>query len=117
MRRFAYLVEERFDRGETLEAIAKDLNVTATHLTRVCQALNSKSASHFIQDRIVGEAKFLLTNSAIKIQEIAEQLGFTSAAYFSRFFHTKTNRTPKDFRKLVKSALSEQAEETASEVA
>ena len=117
MRRFAYLVEERFDNGETLETLAKELGVTPTHLTRVCQTLNSKSASHFIQDRVLGEAKFMLGQTSFKIQDIAEKLGFTSAAYFSRFFHTKTNETPKGYRNRLKSLIAEYETAMEAEVA
>ena len=117
MRRFAYLVEEKFDQGATLEHIAKDLDVTPTHLTRVCQALNSKSASHFIQDRILGEAKFNLIHGNDRIQSVAQQLGFTSAAYFSRFFQSKTKKTPKDFRKFARAVIEDTKSVSTHQVA
>ena len=117
MRRFAYLVEERFNTGDNLEAICKALDVTPTHLTRVCQSLNSQSASHFMQNRILGEAKHLLIQTENKIQDISDSLGFTSAAYFSRFFHTKTNETPKAFRNKVWSLFAEMEAEDTAEVA
>ncbi|MEM7242089.1 MAG: helix-turn-helix domain-containing protein [Pseudomonadota bacterium] len=117
MRRFAYMVEEKFHQGATLEDIAAALDVTPTHLTRVCQALNSKSASHFVQDRILGEAKFRLIHGQERIQSIAEDLGFKSAAYFSRFFQGKTKKTPKDFRKYAQAVIESANHFDASEVA
>ena len=106
MRRFAYAVEEKFNTGATLEEIARDLEVTPTHLTRVCQSLNSQSASHYLQARIFGEAKHRLLESSERIQTIAEQLGFTSAAYFSRFFQAKMGKSPKDYRKYVRELMA-----------
>ena len=98
MRRFAYLVEDQFFTGQGLDVYARTLGVTSTHLTRVCQKLNGQSASHFLQDRIISEARRLLLVSDGKIQDISQQLGFTSAAYFSRFFATRLGMSPKEFR-------------------
>lgn len=98
MRKFSYLVEDQFFTGKGLEHYARTLGVTSTHLTRVCQQLNDQSASQFIQDRIISEARRLLLISNRKIQDIAEDLGFRSAAYFTRFFSTRLGMSPKEFR-------------------
>lgn len=98
MHKFAYLVEEQFFTGNGLEYYARVLGVTSTHLTRVCQQLNSQSASHFLQDRIISEARRLLLITDRRIQDIASDLGFTSAAYFSRFFAVRLGLSPKEFR-------------------
>jgi AraC family transcriptional activator of pobA len=98
MRKFSYLVEDQFFTGQGLEHYARILGVTSTHLTRVCQQLNGQSASHFIQDRIISEARRLLLISNRKVQDIAEDLGFRSAAYFTRFFSTRLGMSPKEFR-------------------
>jgi len=99
MHRFSHLVEEQFFTGKGLDVYARELGVTSTHLTRVCQKLNGQSASHFIQDRIISEARRLLLITDKKVQDIAMDLGFTSAAYFSRFFATRLGLCPKEFRK------------------
>jgi AraC-like DNA-binding protein len=98
MRKFSYLVEEQFFTGQGLEYYARLLGVTSTHLTRVCQQQNGQSASHFIQDRIISEARRLLLISNRKVQDIADDLGFRSAAYFTRFFSTRLGMSPKEFR-------------------
>jgi AraC-like DNA-binding protein len=98
MRKFSYLVEEQFFTGKGLDHYARILGVTSTHLTRVCQQLNGQSASQFIQDRIISEARRLLLISNRKVQDIAEDLGFRSAAYFTRFFSTRLGMSPKEFR-------------------
>jgi len=98
MHRFSHLVEDQFYMGKGLDHYARDLGVTSTHLTRVCQKLNGQSASHFIQDRIISEARRMLLITDKKVQDIAMDLGFTSAAYFSRFFATRLGLSPKEFR-------------------
>ena len=98
MRKFSYLVEDQFFTGKGLDHYARTLGVTSTHLTRVCQQLNDQSASQFIQERIISEARRLLLISNRKVQDIAEDLGFRSVAYFTRFFSTRLGMSPKEFR-------------------
>jgi AraC-like DNA-binding protein len=44
------------------------------------------------------EARRLLLDTDMPAREIAEHLGFSSAAYFTRAFTQATGRTPSDFR-------------------
>ena len=47
----------------------------------------------------IEKAKDLLLNSPeLRIQDIAEEIGFLDVAHFSRSFKTATGVSPKDFR-------------------
>lgn len=100
MKAFAQLIETSFRSARSLTDYASELGVTPTHLNRVCQKLNNKTSSHFIQDRILVEARCLLLRNNNKIQEISNKLGFNSPAYFSRIFAARLGTSPKEFRKL-----------------
>ena len=41
----------------------------------------------------------LLKSSDISIAQIAEDVGFTSLAYFSKFFHDRIGSSPTQFRR------------------
>jgi AraC family transcriptional regulator, transcriptional activator of pobA len=99
MGRFAHILEKKYHTGHTLADYAKELGVTATHLTRVCQRVNGKSASRFTQERVVAEARIMLSNTDYKILEISNILGFSSAAFYTRLFSAKQGQTPKEFRR------------------
>lgn len=96
---FATLVETHFNAGVSVSDIAQSLGVTPTHLTRVCQSQNRISASQYLQNRVLSEARHMLLFTDQKIQDISDALGITSPAYFSRLFTEKTGVTPKSFRK------------------
>ena len=98
MEGFVNLLEKDFRSARTLAQYAKELGVTPTHLTRVCQQVNGKSASRLIQERVLGEARMMLLNTDHKILEISNHLGFSSPAYFTRLFSAKLGQTPKAFR-------------------
>jgi AraC family transcriptional activator of pobA len=99
MARFVRLLEQDFTTGKSLSDYAATLNVTTTHLTRVCQQLNEKSAMQLIQDRVLAEAKLLLATTQRPVVDISESLGFASPAYFTRLFSQKTGLAPTDFRR------------------
>ena len=99
MEKFVNNLEEEYRTGRNLAEYASELDVTTTHLTRVCHQANGKSASHLIQERILSEARAMLSHIDRKILEISNQLGFSSAAYFTRLFSAKQGQTPKEFRK------------------
>jgi len=98
MEGFVKLLEKDFRSARTLAQYAKELGVTPTHLTRVCQQVNGKSASRLIQERVLSEARMMLLNTDHKILEISNHLGFSSPAYFTRLFSSKLGQTPKEFR-------------------
>lgn len=99
MSRFARLVEGNYTTGNGLSEYADRLRVTTTHLTRVCQKLNGKSATQFIQDRVFAEAKYLLATTHRPMVEISDDLGFSSPAYFTRLFSQKSGMAPTEFRR------------------
>jgi len=75
------------------------LYVTPNHLNALCQDLTGKTAGELIRDRIILEAKRLLTNAGMTSAEIAYELSFQDNSYFNRFFKKYTGTTPDVFRK------------------
>ena len=105
MARFANLMEQDFATGNGLSDYADKLGVTTTHLTRVSQMLNECTASQMLQDRILAEARILLSATDRPVAQISSGLGFTSAAYFTRLFSQKSGMAPTDFRHQIQRAL------------
>lgn len=97
--KYLQLVEDRFSTGENVTDLAAALNVTPTHLTRCCKSCLSMSALSILNDRIQYEAKVLLADTTVNIKNIAVDLGFRSAAYFTRSFQQAHGVTPTEFRK------------------
>ncbi|WP_264213429.1 helix-turn-helix transcriptional regulator [Leisingera thetidis] len=82
---------------------AAALKVTPTHLTRVCKAETGKTAASLLTERQLHAARTLLISSELPIRDIAAQLGFGSAAYFTRFISQHTGLTPSGLRKMARS--------------
>ena len=93
------LVERDFRSTLGVAGYARALGVTPTHLTRCCKLTCGRSALSLLNDRIIYEARVLLRETKTPVQDIARNLGFTSAAYFTRSFQARAGMTPSDFRK------------------
>lgn len=96
---YASLVERDFRTGKTIYDYAAQLGVTPTHLTRCCNASCGRSASGLLTDRLHFEARRLLSDTRRPVKDIATDLGFRSAAYFTRAFQKQTGLTPSAFRR------------------
>ncbi len=96
---YADLIERDFHRHQGVAEYAGALGVTPTHLTRCCKLTCGRSAHALLNDRILFEARQLLRDTRTPINQIAVDLGFASAAYFSRSFQHETGLTPSAFRR------------------
>lgn len=99
VQRFTDLLERNFPSGMGVADYAAALNVTPTHLSRVCRRACGRPASDLVQDRILFEARRLLAETRMPVCDISRSLGFTSPAYFTRAFSHRTGTTPTAFRK------------------
>jgi AraC-like DNA-binding protein len=96
---FTALLERDFRKGRTVADYAAALGVTATHLSRSCKETSGRPASALLQDRVHYEARRLLRETRMPVKDVAQSLGFRSAAYFTRAFQHQTGQTPTAFRR------------------
>jgi AraC family transcriptional regulator, transcriptional activator of pobA len=96
---FETLVEENFSEMKLPKLYAEKLHITPNHLNHICNEVKGIAAGDIIRDRVILEAKRLLINSALHINEIAWELNFQDNSYFNKFFKKHTGITPEEFRK------------------
>ncbi len=97
--KFTALMEQKFRTGAGVGELAGELGVTPTHLTRCCRQTSGRSAIDLLQDRRIFEARKLLAETKMPVHVIGTSLGFSSAAYFTRAFQTRTGTSPREFRR------------------
>lgn len=98
-RRYSELVERDFGTHKSVSDYAGALHVTPTHLTRVCRETCGRTASDFLADRKIAEARRLLADTDMQVKDIASGLGFASPAYFTRTFQQRAGKSPMAFRR------------------
>jgi AraC family transcriptional regulator, transcriptional activator of pobA len=93
------LIEKHFNELRLPKQYAALLFITANHLNALCKEMLGKTAGDLIRERIILEAKRLLTNADMTVTQIAYELNYKDNSYFNRFFKKETGLTPDDFRK------------------
>ena len=91
-------INQYYDEQKLPKFYADKLNITTKHLNRVVRETVNKTTNQLISERVVLEAKRLIVHSNSSFSAIAEILGFTEYAYFSRYFKTNSGVTPMNFR-------------------
>lgn len=98
-RDFMRLVSQNYTTGATMSFYAHELGVTPTHLTRVVKLATGKTAAELLTERVVHAARVLLRETSHPARNIAQHLGFGSAAYFTRFMQQHAGAPPSRLRK------------------
>lgn len=95
---FEKLLEKKFKDQKAASFYASQLNITLKHLNRICNEILKKTTTDVITDRIILEAKRMLMDKKMTVNEIATALGYDDYSYFSRFFKKNIAMTPTAFR-------------------
>lgn len=99
--RFLYLVEVNCMKNREVRFYSSELNITPKYLNQICKTNTGISASEWIQrytkDRIV----LLLNNKKMNISEIADEMGFSSRSFFTRYVKKVLGISPSEYRQRV----------------
>ena len=93
----AYIAENYQD-GITLSELARKFNLSAGHLSNLFHEESGESFSDYLNMIRLNKAKELLKTTDDKIYQIADQLGFNDAYYFSSWFKKLVGASPTTYR-------------------
>ena len=96
---FRQALEHHYHELHTVKAYADLLHISAKSLTNYVYICTRSTPLKIINERIILEARRLLTHSGLKIKEISYQLGFEDPSYFVKFFKRQTGYLPAQIRK------------------
>lgn len=104
MEQFCELVINNFSISREVSFYADKLFITPKYLSMILKELdtNNRSAKEWIDDYTITEIKLMLKTTNLSIFEIANNLNFPSLSFFCKYFKSRTNVTPKDYRKSLK---------------
>ena len=79
---------------------AERLHLTPKYLTTLLRTTTGRTATEWIDEYVVIEAKNLLKYSTMNIQEIAYYLHFSNQSFFGKYFKQHTGMTPSAYRSI-----------------
>lgn len=83
----------------TVKELAETFGYSDYYLSDLLKKETGRSALDYIQDEIITRAKNMLMGSNLSISQIGYILGYEYPNHFSKFFKTKTGKTPSEYRK------------------
>lgn len=91
-------VDQNYRSGVTLHALAAQLNMSPSQLSKLFQSYVGENFSDYVNGLKAQKAKELLKATDQRIYEIADFLGFSDAYYFSSWFKRTTGLSPTEYR-------------------
>lgn len=99
--KFVYMakryIHEHYREKLTLSEIAEHLTISPGYLSSTFSRYMNKTVSDYIAEVKIDHAKELIDSGQYLIYEIADQLGFENAYYFSKVFKKVTGMAPKNY--------------------
>jgi AraC-like DNA-binding protein len=114
--RVVRLMHENITRPLQLEAMAREVNLSSSHLHRLFRQQLKTTPMHYFIRLKIGRACELLDNTEMKVNEIGHFLGYSDPHYFSRVFKQITGHAPRKFRALRRAGLAGIAYHPSTEI-
>jgi len=92
-------VLKNFARNLTVDSLAKQFNLSRSHLCRLFKAYTGLSPQRYLINTRVEAAKSFLASSRYSMKEIAQNCGFRDSMHLSIIFKSYTSLSPTEYRK------------------
>lgn len=92
-------MQDHFAENVTLDTLGNITGYSCLHLLRLFERDTGQTPHKWLTAMRLNQAKHLLTDSQLKIEEIAVACGFSSVSHFKTLFREQTGVTPGQYRK------------------
>lgn len=97
--KFMQLIVTNGRKWNEVSQYSTELCVTPVYLSRLIKSITGKTAMDWINEARISEAKIMMRNKDISIQEIAEELNFSDQSSFGKFFKKHAGVSPLEYKK------------------
>jgi AraC-like DNA-binding protein len=98
LEKFMNLVRENFREQRDVGFYADKLCLTPKYFSKIIKDNSGISASEWIDNYIILEAKALLKSTNMTIQQISDELNFPSQSFLGKYFKRIVGVSPKEYR-------------------
>ena len=96
--RFMTLLSQHYTTVHGVSFYAVQLSISTRYLSQITNAVCGRSPKQVIDDYLIQECEQLLSTTSLTIQQISNQLGFTTQIAFAKFFKSRKGCSPTVFR-------------------
>ena len=103
LQRVMEFIEAHLAEDMSLEQLAKEACLSPFHFARAFKAATEKTPHGYVTERRIEKAKSLLSEGRLSLAEISYLSGFSSQAYFTKWFNRLVDTTPGAYRRSARS--------------
>ncbi|MRH87480.1 helix-turn-helix domain-containing protein [Nocardia sp. SYP-A9097] len=92
------VIEKRFGEQISLRDVAQSVGMTPAYLTTLVRRRTGRTVQDWLTERRMSEARCLLSESDLPINDIARRVGISDPGYFTRVFRAQHRMTPRTWR-------------------
>jgi YesN/AraC family two-component response regulator len=95
---FIELLSVNFEKERSVTYYGHQLHITPKYLTETMKEITGKTAGELIDQAVIMQAKVLLSNPSLNINQVAEALNFSDQSFFGKFFKKHVGVSPLKYR-------------------
>ena len=92
-------IEDRYRERVSLKDVARAVSLSPGHLTTVVRRKTGRTVQEWIAERRMVEARRLLVETDLSVEEVAQKVGYGDTGYFVRSFRRTHGATPLGWRR------------------
>ena len=93
------VIEERYGEPLSLKDVARAVSLTPGHLTTVVRRKTGRTVQEWILERRMAQARRLLVETDLVVEEVGRRVGYGDPRYFVRHFRRAHGATPRGWRR------------------
>nr|WP_297174903.1 response regulator transcription factor [uncultured Agathobaculum sp.] len=93
-------IQQHYSEALRLEDVSGAVGFNATYFSALFKKETGQNFMDYLTELRINEAKALLCQETLTVQDVAEAVGYRDLKYFSRLFKKITGVSPSDYRKL-----------------
>lgn len=94
-----YIGKHLADETLSLTQLAQSVNTNSSYLSKLFKAEVSITLTEYISHARIERAMEYIKSGTMKIQEVAQAVGYSDTAYFTKCFRRRTGLSPTEFQK------------------
>ena len=98
-------LQENYANNLHVSEVADNFRLSARSLNRRFKNATTTTPLQYLQELRIGQAKELLKKSNLSVSEVADQVGYQDASYFTSLFKKLNSVTPNEYKSLVRNKL------------
>ncbi len=91
-------VKENCDKNRTVGFYADRLFISSKYLSKVVMDVSGRHPTDWIRDYVLLNAKALLRNEDLSVQQVSDMLAFPNPSFFGKFFKEHVGCTPGEYQ-------------------